>query len=177
MSYSFIKIFIVVIISVFFIGESRAEGGCPPGYYPIGGQGVVGCAPIPGSQNNAAAPALAPEPAGRWIKRWGAIAGDESLGIYGASAGRYSLSLAEREAEQNCIFDGGVDCKIIFSYHNQCVGMSEPKAGGENVSIQYASGPHKSGAERLAISNCEKKNRAACKITYSACSEPIFIEN
>ncbi len=23
-----------------------AEGNCPPGYYPIGGQGAVGCAPI-----------------------------------------------------------------------------------------------------------------------------------
>lgn len=29
----------------------QAEGGsCPPGYYPIGGQGYQGCAPIPGGE-------------------------------------------------------------------------------------------------------------------------------
>ncbi|TGS15267.1 DUF4189 domain-containing protein, partial [Mesorhizobium sp. M1C.F.Ca.ET.187.01.1.1] len=27
---------------------ASAEGRCPPGQYPIGGQGVGGCAPIPG---------------------------------------------------------------------------------------------------------------------------------
>lgn len=27
--------------------SALAEGNCPPGMYPIGGQGVQGCAPIP----------------------------------------------------------------------------------------------------------------------------------
>lgn len=31
-----------------FSGHAFAEGGCPAGQYPIGGQGVQGCAPIPG---------------------------------------------------------------------------------------------------------------------------------
>lgn len=30
------------------VAPARAEGNCPPGYYPAGGIGFVGCAPIPG---------------------------------------------------------------------------------------------------------------------------------
>lgn len=26
---------------------AKAEGNCPPGFYPVGGRGVQGCAPIP----------------------------------------------------------------------------------------------------------------------------------
>ncbi len=48
-----------------FLGAhvAYAEGGCPPGSYPIGGQGVQGCAPIPGAggRSFAAEPVAAPE--------------------------------------------------------------------------------------------------------------------
>ncbi len=43
-----------------------AEGNCPPGHYPIGGPGVMGCAPISGG---GAAPAAAPTPIGKWETR------------------------------------------------------------------------------------------------------------
>ena len=32
---------------------ARAEGRCPPGYYPVGGDRASDCAPIPGAQNGA----------------------------------------------------------------------------------------------------------------------------
>lgn len=32
-----------------------AEGRCPPGQFPVGGQGMLGCAPIPGANGGTAA--------------------------------------------------------------------------------------------------------------------------
>jgi hypothetical protein len=54
-----------------------AEGRCPPGQFPVGGQGMLGCAPIPGGSGAAAGPS-APRPTGKWETRWGAIAEDSS---------------------------------------------------------------------------------------------------
>ncbi len=49
-------------------GTAHAEGGCPSGMYPIGGQGVQGCAPIPGASagQGGASPPAPPRPTGRW---------------------------------------------------------------------------------------------------------------
>ena len=70
-----------VVIGIAMLGTNVvfAEGGCPPGMYPIGGQGVQGCAPIPGAQgggpgSSVSAPAP-PRPTGEWITTWGALAG------------------------------------------------------------------------------------------------------
>lgn len=51
---------------------AKAEGRCPPGQFPVGGQGMEGCAPIPGGGGDSG-PA-APVPTGEWEMRWGAIA-------------------------------------------------------------------------------------------------------
>lgn len=37
-----------------FMENAAKEGNCPPGFFPIGGQGVQGCAPIPGANAGAA---------------------------------------------------------------------------------------------------------------------------
>ena len=42
-----LSIFFIFIIYL-TIENVHAEGNCPSGYYPVGGQGVQGCAPIPG---------------------------------------------------------------------------------------------------------------------------------
>jgi len=60
---------------VLFACDARADGRCPPGQYPVGGQGVGGCAPIPGGSSQATRP-------------WGAIAGAASTGDMGASVGK-----------------------------------------------------------------------------------------
>lgn len=61
----------------------RAEGNCPAGMYPIGGQGVLGCTPIP--QSTQAAPS---QPSGHWVSQWGAIASDYDPAIMVLRAGR-----------------------------------------------------------------------------------------
>ena len=42
-------LFVLVVLVALPEGAS-AEGNCPPGFYPIGGQGVQGCAPISGGR-------------------------------------------------------------------------------------------------------------------------------
>jgi hypothetical protein len=66
---------LMVLVSVWPF-HAVAEGGCPPGMYPIGGQGVQGCAPIPGASGASSQqlPAPLPRPTGRWHKTWGAMA-------------------------------------------------------------------------------------------------------
>ena len=71
-------------LSLAIAKPALAEGGCPPGSYPIGGQGVQGCAPIPGATNSGTN--KHPTPAGRWVKTWGALASAPN-GASGASVG------------------------------------------------------------------------------------------
>ncbi|HIE4562800.1 TPA: DUF4189 domain-containing protein [Stenotrophomonas maltophilia] len=85
-----------------------AEGNCPSGFYPIGGQGVQGCAPIPGAAGTAASPA-APAPArplGEWVKTWGAIAVSRATSDAGVSTGLRSKSAAEKNALSKCRMSG-----------------------------------------------------------------------
>lgn len=41
-----LKIFLAWFVLA-FSASAMAEQGCPPGQYPIGGQGVAACAPMP----------------------------------------------------------------------------------------------------------------------------------
>ncbi|WP_295941968.1 DUF4189 domain-containing protein [uncultured Xanthomonas sp.] len=159
---------------------AHAEGGCPPGQYPIGGQGAAGCAPIPQSQ---AAPQEAPRPTGYWVKTWGAIAmgagdGWNSLGV---TTGKASKSEAEADALRRCSSDGVKDCRIGLTYQNQCAAVAEPQIGGraylDGLTNFVAAGSEKAAGD-VAMERCEQDNRAVtgmqCKVIYTACSKAVF---
>ena len=82
-----------ILASTLILGvayQSFAEGNCPPGYYPIGGQGARGCAPIPsGAPSSTSSGGIselpANSPTGRWIKTWG---GNRRVPVY---SGRRSI--------------------------------------------------------------------------------------
>ncbi len=63
-----------VIAAMFSLAFSSAsaEGNRPRGMYPIGGQGVQGCAPIPGASSGSSAtiPTPPPRPLGEWVRTW-----------------------------------------------------------------------------------------------------------
>lgn len=42
--------FLLLILLTLAPLVTYGEGRCPPGQYPVGGQGAGGCAPIPASQ-------------------------------------------------------------------------------------------------------------------------------
>ncbi|NIJ91215.1 hypothetical protein FHR49_004055 [Xanthomonas campestris] len=160
-------LFVVLFLLTFKSLDVSAEGNCPPGFYPIGGQGVAGCAPMSGSSN-----ATTPTATGEWETRWGAFAFDEAKGFIGASSGQSSKKKARQEAELECRKLGGVDCKPIFFYKNQCAAIA---VGSGSGGAGYSGSPTLDGAKDLAVKACIGKTPGkSCEIIYSACSMSSF---
>lgn len=158
-----------------------AEGNCPPGHYPIGGQGVMGCAPIGGS---ASPQSSGPVPTGKWETRWGAIVEDESansrgvVGATGVAESRKSKREAISVATEQCRKGGGQKCKLRIAYFNQCVALADPPrgvAGSGASSVAYRAGSL-SEAQQLALAKCKDDNGLSgqCELAYSACSMSEF---
>ncbi|WP_234878685.1 DUF4189 domain-containing protein [Xanthomonas citri] len=164
---------------VSFSCELMAEGNCPPGQYPIGGQGVAACAPIP-QGNSTQEPA---RPTGKWIKTWGAIAMGwvGPIPYYGVPIGKLSKSDAESDALERCAKKGPKNCAIKLTYFNQCSAIAEPQTvenlipdGSTTVFVGNAS---LEGAAHQAAEECKAKNKnfdVACKVIYNACSNQLF---
>lgn len=150
-----------------FSGAARAEGACPPGSYPIGGQGVQGCAPIPASGSQADGPRAT----GRWIKTWGAFALSPN-GESGAANGRRSKGAAEKDAVALCSQSGGKNCKAAFSYKNQCAVAAVPTSGKGGTS--FARSATQDESKRIALNQCQTGGGIGCQVIYSACTEPEF---
>lgn len=166
-----------------------AEGRCPPGQYPIGGNGVLGCAPIPGAGSQPKQ--RAPRPTGVWETRWGAIAEDRVVAPPGGRhptglGGMHPTGIAEsmkskRKAEaaaiRVCRERGGQDCFVRFSYYNQCAALADADFGGTappGVS-SGARAPHKQQAEAMAQRACEEGSPGrTCRVVYSGCSMSEF---
>ena len=163
------------MIAFLLLGNTAlAEGNCPPGYFPIGGQGVQGCAPMGGSsgQGSAGLPPPPPSPTGEWIKTWGALAKSRDSDLVGASNGERTKALAERVAVERCSAEGASDCRVNFTYMNQCMAYAIPVSGRGMAML--SKGPSRKDAHAEALKHCRDDSGAKCDITYSACSEPIF---
>lgn len=144
---------------------SRAEGRCPPGFFPIGGgnAGWEGCAPMGGGEDEET------ESDGpQWETRWGAIA--TGRGAFGAAENARSKKEAEKTAMARCLQSTvNARCAIKGSYKNQCVAL----AWGDKGSISYR-GPIESENRQKAMELCSRET-TDCAIYYSACSLPARI--
>lgn len=157
--------------------SALAEGGsCPPGFYPIGGQGAQGCAPIPGGNSGGAdqLPLLPPTPTGEWITTWGAIAASDATAEVGMISGLASAEAAAAEAVRRCGGGGAIDCKVTVTYSNQCVAWLIPTSDGPGAKSAVGKAPKKGRAISLARQGCVDPSGKKCKIFYADCSEPIF---
>lgn len=155
-----------------YSGIALAEGGtCPAGYYPIGGQGAQGCAPIPNYHGDDEQGSFAPQE--QWQKTWGAIAIDETVndGGIGTVTGLPDQQAAVGAALAQCRSSGGSDgCELLLSYQNQCAvivsGVKYLNAhSAETIELASSS----------AIQKCSQRT-TGCKIYYSACSAPVQIQ-
>lgn len=167
-----LRSFVTALLVLVIAGVSfsvRAEGGCPPGQYPIGGQGVVGCAPMNGGGRSVPAP---PRPTGEWLKTWGAISTSPTTGAAGVSVGKMSKREALADARAQCGSKGAPDCTPGFSYENQCMALVDPPAHSGRPSGISSAGTVKE-AVRLATETCERAG-GGCAVAYSACTEPVF---
>ncbi|WP_082002552.1 DUF4189 domain-containing protein [Xanthomonas cannabis] len=162
------KLLSFVIVFFLMASDVSAEGQCPPGYYPIGGQGVTGCAPISGGDSSSGLP----QATGEWEKRWGAFAIDAAVGVLGASARNKSKSDAKRAAIQDCVGLGGKACKVNFVYHNQCAAVARSIDGGGST-IQGAKSVEE--AKKLVLEACESNSKVEkCELIYTECSMSEF---
>lgn len=155
-----------------------ADGACPPGQYPIGGQGVVGCAPIPGAATSGGN--AAPQPTGKWETRWGAVVEDSSTLATGVSVSQKSKREATAAAMKHCEQAGGRSCKLRVAYYNQCVAIADPTIASRQRTAGNAESRHVA-AETLELATAgAMKDCAAfgtgqeCSIVYSACSMSEF---
>lgn len=173
-----IRVLCVALLPVmyFSISTAHAEGGCPPGMYPIGGQGVQGCAPIPGAQgagtSGSSSVPLPPRPLGEWIETWGALAGSIAGEEGGASVSELTEAEAREKAIANCERQGGGRCKVVFVYQNQCVSAVTSELA--STGTKYVTGASEEIATKLAIQDCKKAGGKQCKSIYSACTVPFF---
>lgn len=167
---------LLLLLSIAF--SAMAEQGCPPGQYPVGGQGVAACAPIP--QGSAQETAPVPRPLGKWINTWGAVA-IGSLGLernYGVTTGKFSKAEAESDALARCSKHGEKNCQIGLSYFNQCIAVGEPQINGKpNLAgrVQFFGNASPEKAAIAAQEACKTKNpQDQCKVVYKACTDQIF---
>lgn len=159
-----------------------AEGGCPPGQYPIGGQGVQGCAPIPGAVSNGAA--AASKQTGKWETRWGAVVEDMKPDPNRPLATGYAVSqrskrVAISAATSQCKKQGGNKCEVRIAYYNQCVALADPDPVNGRIPAGLTSSAvgaeNLQKAKGLALDECRSgSNGASCSVTYSGCSMSEF---
>ncbi|HAL23834.1 MAG TPA: hypothetical protein DCP40_14080 [Stenotrophomonas sp.] len=160
-------------------GRAFAEGGsCPPGYYPIGGQGVQGCAPIPGGSSASTGQSEVPanSPTGHWIKTWGSIAESATSNDAGVSDGKRTKGEAEALAISRCATAGAKDCTVTMSYYNQCVSWLVPKGRTGRGKGGVGGGPKPELARLAAQTQCKNDVPGPCEEVYANCTKPIFEE-
>jgi len=175
--------FILALLAFTIAGLAQAEQGCPPGQIPAqAGGNVTSCGPIPAGYYQQQQQA-APTPSGEWIKTWGAIAvgAIDSITSYGVTTGKLSKAEAERDSLKRCSSHGEDNCKVVFTYHNQCAAIAEPQINDLPLStgvIRFAGSATVTQASNEASKDCKVFNKGMpnlqCKIIYTACTEQIF---
>ena len=162
----------IYVVTLFVVcAASFAEGGsCPAGYYPIGGQGAAGCAPIPnygGASDNGGE--LRPQLS--WVTTWGAVAIDGSRHAMGASTGAESKYEAEETATADCRSrGGGAGCdQRVLAYENQCVAV----VTGDNTNKAIAAESIEIASDS-ALKSCAEERDTHCHVYYSSCTRPVL---
>ncbi|MFB5854793.1 DUF4189 domain-containing protein [Stenotrophomonas maltophilia] len=132
-----------------------AEGNCPSGFYPVGGQGVQGCAPIPGAGagGQQQVGTQASHPTGRWHKTWALLRQADKAILVCPS--RSSAREAQKEALSQCATWGATNSQVKLAYHNQCVAIASPQAS--QTGAFFASAAEVGDAKENAMAGCGKK--------------------
>ncbi len=164
---------VAVTVVIFAPGEAaRAEGRCPPGYYPVGGDRASDCAPIPGAQNdgsgleNSGAVSI-PNRA----DTYGAIvwsSGSDGGTLYNVTTGALSREQAQASALGQCRSEGGIDCRLALDFSN---GYYAVAVAGKNEAA-VDSGPTERTAKRKAQAACQRIYKRSCRIVETGESLP-----
>lgn len=174
----FISSICVALFSIIISGAAHAEGNCPPGYYPVGGQGVQGCAPIPGGGNGGYSGSSSRTPSTE-----GYVASSTN-GVIGFATAKIFRGKLEEKALQDCEKKGGTDCRIWFTYDdNHCATVGQAvgtnklykarTTAGEvsDVVPMLVPGSRKALGRKKVLEACSYDGfpESQCKIIYEDC--------
>lgn len=155
----------LVVAGMLWSATARAQTACPQGVTPGSSQ----CLPTPQGGNQGAQEATP-----RWKLTWGAIALDDNTVSIGTATGQASRRAALREAIRKCESIGGMECRIVLYYENQCAAIAEPVADVTPMIASYKVGLSLQEAIDKAVQECEEKNGAGkCDSIYSNCTSPV----
>ncbi|QWP75707.1 DUF4189 domain-containing protein [Lysobacter sp. K5869] len=145
----------------FLLGATLFPGiasACPPGSVLQKGNGWGGCV-----QTSAASVDSDPN----WKSQWGAIATDGANAALGTSTQIDSRKAAEKSALTLCKEDGGKNCKIKLTYHDQCASLI---SGDRLFFVQSAENQDEAVTDGLE--RCKIAGETGCREYYSGCSLP-----
>lgn len=157
------KLFFSVPLAICVL-TCQAQGYCPPGQYPVSGQGWSYCAGTPDSQDNAAAATQRAQP--HWVNKWLSITLDANKGVLSTATSTISGNDAETSAMIDCQRQGGASCKANGTVLNGCLAMA---IGSGYIAVGAAS--TKREAEDQAITKCNGGD-GQCHIYHSECALP-----
>lgn len=166
------------LISIFFGANAFAEGGtCPSGMYPIGGQGIQGCAPIPGYNSggggqNYNRPA---KPKSYWADSYGAIAvgkNEKGENVLSYDKKISSQKLADDEIFFLCNMLKYTDCKIQIRFRNSHAIIVKD----ENGMFYFGANKNRDKAADEAMNECKSSNAKKCEFVGSLDSTARYIQ-
>jgi len=162
--FSFLRLSVFgLTVVLFWLAAGRSDpvhaqsGTCPPGYYPVNGGGVMGCAPIPGGGSAGG------YESGYWADRYATVVWAR------AQDGSPTFSWATRSADQTssnmtamqaCRGQGFLDCRVALQFANGYFAIARAEDG-----TLYAGSAFEAGsAKKQALGQCRNDNRGKCKI-------------
>jgi hypothetical protein len=166
----------LLFVALLLVGNVvHAEGECPLGMFPTnpaGTQGPVGCAPIPGYDQQQPPTQQGPiSPPPQWADRWGAMAIDSDKGVLGTAIDISNKSAAQQSAIADCHAKGGAICKLGITYYNQCASLVVSKEGHAATAAATID-----EAVQLGMKTCTDAGYTNCHAGYTACSMPVRIK-
>jgi len=164
MSHSSLRLAPMLLLT-FVAVSAEAQMACPQGVTPGSSQ----CLPSGGG-------GAAPPPAPRWRLTWGAMVEDTVTGYVGTSTGQFSRRAARQVAMRKCVGMGGMNCKPIFDYKNNCAVVVEPVEfiHGSSIAV-YRDGSSVEDASGVALAYCKQQNGRECKVNYANCTSPVLV--
>lgn len=147
---------ILLLVSLLPVAVHAEGGSCPSGYYPIGGNGVMGCAPMPGNNNGPARGNPYPQTNynGPAPGTYGAVAYDRAANNGFVTYGKFSRESAADAALKVCREKGGKSCELVTTVHGS-VTVVQDGAG----KFFAAEDPYSGDTIQPAFDKCNQQSR------------------
>ncbi|WP_158543286.1 DUF4189 domain-containing protein [Dyella psychrodurans] len=149
---------LVVLLLPLSAGILHAQeqvGPCPPGMsqYPSP-DGVPSCGAMYDQGKTS-----------HWVTQWGALATDFAHHAGGAAVNKPDENEAKRAAIEECVSNGGLQCRVEITYANQCVALVEGNFGHNSTRAATID-----AAVEIGKKVCTESGDTNCLATYTACS-------